>query len=59
MHVTISYIFDLLVSITIRISLSVRKLRDGQIKHDQTRLQYDEFLKSLAYNISSVEFWVH
>ena len=27
----------------------VRKLRDEQTKHDQTRLQYDEFLKSLVY----------
>ena len=27
----------------------VRKLRDEQKKHDQTRLQYDEFLKSLVY----------
>ena len=31
------------------ISLSVRKLRDEQIKHDQTRLHYNEFLKSLVY----------
>ena len=27
----------------------VRKLRDEQTKRDQTRLQYDEFLKSLVY----------
>ena len=27
----------------------VRKLRDEQTQHDQTRLQYDEFLKSLVY----------
>ena len=26
----------------------VRKLRDEQTKHDQTRLQYDEFSKSLV-----------
>ena len=28
----------------------VRKLHDEQTQHDQTQLQYDEFLKSLVYN---------
>ena len=39
----------------------IQKLRDEQIKHDQTRLQYDEFLKSLVYKYveSTIKLVVH
>ena len=29
----------------------IQKLRDEQTKHNQTRLQYDEFLKSLVQKV--------
>ena len=33
-----------------------RKLRDEQTKHNQTRLQYNDFLKSLAYKYNPLFF---
>ena len=32
----------------------LRKLRDEQTKHNQSRLQYDEFLKSLVYKFNTL-----
>ena len=39
----------------------IQKLRDEQTKHDQTRLQYDECLKSLVYKYveSTINCVVH
>ena len=45
------------VSIVVNTAEHVRKLRDEQKKHDQTRLQYDEFLKSLVYKWNPL-FWI-
>ena len=35
----------------------LRKLRDEQTKNNQTRLQYDEFLKSIVYKWNPL-FWI-